>query len=176
MNEWLNTEWLDEELNEEQEQEGWVITNDLEAEWAIEKIKCAREEADRRIEHLKRQMDWYNAEIEKADAKADQTRRFFEGKLLEYFSTADEEAIHTTKGGAKKYALPSGILELTAPTVTYDHDDSKLLDWCRNGHKEFIKVKETPNWAEIKKAIVATGEIPDGVEVVEKQSEFIVRI
>ena len=51
-----------------------------------------------------------------------------------------------------KYKLPSGELVYNKETVKYERDDEKIIQWLTDhNHMDYIKVKPSVDWAELKK-------------------------
>jgi hypothetical protein len=76
-------------------------------------------------------------------------------------------------------------LKLKFQPPEYKRNDELLLKWLKdNQMAEFIKVEEKPNWGEIKKKVIISGEkaitedgqIVEGVEVVERPPAFEVEV
>lgn len=168
------------------EKEGaWEIKDALIADWAIEKIREAK------AEYLQQEMlvnakiqqheEWLAKRKKERDSKVD----FFTMKLEPYFHTAQDIKKKAT-ATQETLKLPSGTLRLKYGSAEYQRDDEKLVDWLkRNNKMEFIKVKESPDWANLKKVTQTTtsgtivdenGEIVDGVIAVAKPPVFEVEV
>jgi hypothetical protein len=95
----------------------------------------------------------YQAEQERK--KAANERAYFEQILAVYFDGLPEELLKKTKAGRVSYDLPEGKIMLTAPKREYRHDDDKLLEVLKNNDMQsYIRRKETPDWAAIKKTLM----------------------
>lgn len=154
-----------EELLREIGADGFAVTDDKKAEWALKKIREA--EADKEMWKA-----YYAEQLEKIEKSADDTISYMTHLLEAYFETVPHSV---TKGGQEKYKLPSGELVFTAAKLDYERDEETLLDWCRREAPEFVKTRESVDWAALKKRITETGIIPDGVTPVEKEGEFKIR-
>lgn len=157
---------LDEFEDDEQEQTGWVITDDGGAEYALKQIIQAKAEKAAFKDH-------YAEQQAKIEARCNQKIEFFESKLLDYFEQVPRRA---TKTGIEKYKLPSGELVLKPAGIEYQRDEDAMLEWCKAQHPEFIRVSEKASWSDVKAYIKETGEIPDGVLPVEKPATFEVKV
>ena len=83
-------------------------------------------------------------------------------------------------------ALLSGTLKLKIGGVAMKQDDGKLLEYLKaSGNTDMIKVTESPKWGDFKKRLEivggvvvdqTTGEIVEGVEVIEKPDTFSVDV
>lgn len=167
-----------------QESEGWKIDNDVAADWAIEKIKAIKQEYKRKEmiaqNKIKQIQDW----LQKQKEGADQSIMFFEDRLCSYFNSLPKEALKKTKT-TEQYKLSSGTLKLKYKGPEIVRDDEKLLTWVKQNKPRFVKVKESVDWAGLKELTkiennkvidVQTGEVIDGVEVQERNPEFIVEV
>ena len=169
-----------EELPVTEEEAGFQVDDDQKAEWCIRKIAEAKKEM----------MDWiefYVAQTDKVKDKCERRIQFFEYKLMQYFGSVPHKETKTQES----YQLPSGKLVLKKPAIAYEHDDEQLLPWLKqNDRGNFIKTKESVDWASLKKALLEDktidyawhglvtddGEIIPGITVVEKPEEFKVEV
>lgn len=142
----------------------YMIDNDQEADAAIRRIAKAKEECNRFCE-------FYRQQIENVQASTAAKVERIEMHLMEYFLTVPHRETKTQS----KYKLPSGELVMQKPGIDYARDNDKLLAWCKSNAPQYVKTKEEPAWAEIKAYIKETGDVPDGVEIVETPEQFKVR-
>lgn len=159
----------------------FTIDNDRTAEWALKKIRQEKEEYDR----IKALADEVIAE---ATFKAEQARKRFEAnssfltsKLAEYFEKVPKKATKTQES----YRLLSGTLVRKLATTMASPDKEKLVAWLKsNGYTDYIKTVEEPKWGDFKKlinfdggmAVIAeTGEIVEGITLIEQPPEFKVK-
>lgn len=178
----------------ETELEEFFLADDSAAGWAMRKIakidaekKRMLDQIDERIKQFTDAMEFKANEVRR---KAASERGYFEQLLAVYFANLPADSIKKTKAGRVSYDLPEGKLMITAPKREYLHDDVRLLDVLKNNDmSEYIRRKETPDWAAIKKTIrvdeagnVAMvnlmGEIieTDAISVVEVPGEFRVEV
>lgn len=160
-------QWIDEE----EQSERFVIDDDSKAEWALRRVKEAREQRDRMLAHLNHQRD-------AANALCRRTEEQYSAELMAYFKTLPVRKAKTQES----YALPSGKLVLKHPGVEYKRDEAALVEWLKgNGMVEMVKTVYEPRWGELKPltqvvgdAVVytATGEVVAGVVPVERPDEF----
>lgn len=149
------------------------IKDDKAADWALRKIR----EAEARIEQVQRFADERKAEIdawaETATEREAHTITFFTGLLQAY-----HHSIYKENHRIKTIKLPAGELQLRKSQPQYIRDDDKLTAWLKAHRPEFVRIKESPDWAEAKRAFAVagrhlvdpeTGEIVDGVEVYEPE-------
>lgn len=167
---------------EEIEFEGFIIDDDNKADWAIRKIREEKEELDR--------LDFIaNSLIEETRLKIDSQKKLFENKtnflktkLYEYFKKVETKKSKTQE----KYKLLSGTLVKKIGGQKLEPNKEELTRWLKeNKYNDFIKIKEDIDWLELKKEVTIsnnkvvikeTGEIIEGINIVEKQDTFEVKI
>lgn len=162
--------------------EGWNINNDVEAERAIQKIQEERAEAQRIINTCQTFINEYQFKIDQAKEQLKKKTEYLKNMLASYFETVPSKATKTQK----TYKLPSGTLKLKFGTPEFVRDDEKLLTWLKeSGRNELVMVKESPDWATLKKeawdikdgkVITKDGEIIEGVIAVERADTFDIEI
>ena len=163
------------EVVEQYEDEGFSITDDRGAEYALKRIRETQAEVDKFRKH-------YDESIRKMQERADGIREYYLGHLERYFDGVPHKSTKTTES----YELPSAKLVRKVQAPEFVRDDDKIVDWLKsNGDTQFIKVKESANWAELKKSVEVfdgscyfkeTGELVPGIEVVEREPKFDVVI
>ena len=151
----------------------FVITDDKAADWALRKIR----EAEAKIKQVQNFAEERITEIqewaEKATERESQSITYFTGLLQAYHYRLYQE-----NPRAKTIKLPAGELQLRKAQPQYIRDDDKLTAWLKAHRPEFVRIKESPDWAEAKRAFAVagrhlvdpeTGAIVDGVEVYEPE-------
>ena len=130
------------------------IETDVQAEWALGKIRGIRAEAKRIIGVCEEAIASYEKRMKDAKDKAQREEEFFVSMLADYFSTRPDELLRKTKAGNRKYMLVSGDIEWRKPSVEYKHNDEILVgELAQNGMSDFVQVTQEPRWAEIKKLL-----------------------
>lgn len=168
------------EFIQTQEDNGWSIKNDVDCEWALLRVKEDREEKKRLINVCDAMIQQYQKQKKDLEGELN-TPSFLEFKLQEYFESVPHKK---TKAGTESYSLPSGKLKLKPQQPEYKRDESTLLQWLKDRQmNEYIKVSESAQWGELKKAtqtvgdkVVIDGELVEGIEVVERPPVFEVEI
>lgn len=150
---------------DERENGIFQIQDDQGAEWALMKIREAREEQDK-------WMNFYMIRMNQVKAQTQETIQFMEGLLRQYFAGVPHRV---TNGGTEKYALPSGELIRKPAGIDYEWDEGALLSWCEANLPEAVKVTRKASWDSVKKYIKETGDIPEGVVPVETEPTFQVK-
>lgn len=167
------------------EKEGnWEIKDALMADWALDKIKETKAEYLQQEMVVKAKVDQLISWLEKRNEEKERKVNFFTIKLQQYFETATDVKKKTTTT-QETLKLPSGTLKRKYPNAEYQRDDEKLVGWLkRNNKMEFIKVKESADWASLKKntqtvgeAVVdENGEIIEGVTAIMRPPVFEVEV
>lgn len=169
--------YVDEHEDLEERKESWSIKNDGDAEWLIDRVNEDLVEINRyemaivnKIEILKEKLDKVRNEKEYKINRRN-------GYLLQYFEKLDDRLKKVTKT-QEKYRLPSGEIIKKYPSVEYKRDNDLLVAWVKDSNlNEFIEVKESAKWADLKKktklvgktlVFEDTGEVIEGVEVIER--------
>lgn len=164
-----------------EENKGWKITDAVTADWALDKIREAKAEYNQKEMVVREKIRQLEEWLEKEREKRDRTVNFFTAKLQEYFEMAPRRKTKTQE----ILELPSGTLRKKYFAPEFVRDDGKLLEWLKQRcMTEYIKTKESPDWANLKKTIKIAGEyvvdengeIVDGVRVVERPPVFEVEV
>lgn len=136
---------LEDVIEEKQE---FVIDTDLKADWALKIIQKERQEVERLTKTIDEEIEVLKLKKQRITDSLDNKTGFLQGKLFEYFRTVESKELKT----CYKYKLPSGELVYNKETVKYERDDEKIIQWLTDhNHMDYIKVKPSVNWAELKK-------------------------
>ena len=152
------TESLDEYLEAQNAPpEPFVITDDNKADWAVAKIsrKLAEIEANEKLAKMRKQQvdDW----LAVTTASAESSITFLAELLRPYLTT------RLAGQKSKSLKLPSGVVSLRATNPEFTiggekitADNPQLLEFIRRSGPDFLKIKETVEWGEFKKTLIAT--------------------
>lgn len=167
--------FLDEQ--EEVTQAGFVVDTDEKANWALRKIKQFKEQQKENNALADAEIEKINAWAKQENEKAQQSIDYFQG-LIAAFALKKRE----TDPKFKSMKLPNGRIRFKKQQPKWNYDDEKVVKALKDaGLQDFIKVKESPSKTDIKKAfdvqdgkvvVPDTGEILDGVEVIEQEDKF----
>lgn len=138
----------------EEEKEVFVIDNDDKADWAIRKIKEAEDECSRLMSLIVHEHERLEQKEKELTEKLERDTSYLKHLLLEYMATVKTKATKTQE----TYQLLSGKLVKKFPTTDYKKDDERLLEWAKESAPEFVKVKESVDWAEMKKHVAIAGD------------------
>ena len=156
-------------------QEKFKVTNDRQAEWVIEKANEDLTEISRFKESLEEKLGEIREKLNKLHEEENKVKEWRDSYLAEYFETIPKEYKKKTKT-MEKYRLPSGEIIKKYPGPEFKRDNDKLLDWIKFNGLDYVEIKESPKWGELKKitkvingqVVTEDGEIIEGVEVVER--------
>ena len=162
--------------------EEFVIDNDEKAEWALRKIREATEERDRLLSLAQLERLRIDKEEEGIRSRFESDTGFLKVLLQNYFDTVQHKETKTQE----KYQLLSGALVKKKGGVKYTRDDAAIIKWIQdNQRNEFLKVKLSPDWENLKKQTTVhdgvvifseTGEVVEGVTVEQEPDEFVVKL
>lgn len=159
-----------EGLEQQETQERFVVDDIPKAEWALKKIAHYNKvKAKRKAEYEQMQADnerWYQQETADAD------------RQIEYFQSLLRPFAEKELEGSKKksVALPSGKIGFRAGAQKFflgadevKNDNPALIGFVKSSLPELLKVKESVDWATMKKNLVA---LSDG-KVITKDGEIV---
>ncbi len=180
---WQNADF-DSDKTAEEVKPRFEVTDKSSAEWVMRKIAKIQAEqkendmlANEQIAPLKDEIreieEWQQNENKKLQRHID---------FLKSFLEPYHRRILEVDPKAKTIKLPHGDLCVRKQQPEIKRNDEILLDWLiENEMHNLVKVKKSPDWAELKKdctfvngkAVLSdTGQIVDGVEVIERPEKF----
>lgn len=148
----------DEELEELEGQEVPML-DDMDAEYMLTLIR----QADAEYQKME---SWYAHMVEKAKEKRDRKVAWAESNLRAYFDLVPAKVTKTQK----TYDLPSGKMVLKHQEPKYDTKDEELVPWLKANRPELVKIKESSDWANLKKELKVS---PDGTAMVTEYGEIV---
>ena len=129
------------------EEKRFVITDDKTADWAVKVIADEEAERDRLISLANEKIAELQEKIQSISDACDRDTAYLKSCLYEYFGTVP----HKDSKTQQSYKLLSGSLVFKKPSVKITHNDEKLIEYLKaNEGTEFIKVKESVDWAGFK--------------------------
>lgn len=160
----------------------WRIADDGAADWAVRKIAEERAELERIKTLAEEQIARIEEKVAAAEKRCENGTRFLTAKLAEYFETVPHKQTKTKAS----YRLLSGTLTRKFGGTQMKQDDDKLLAFLKaSGNEDMIQTTEKPKWGEFKKRLeimggqvvdTTTGELVEGVEIIEKPDTFSVDV
>lgn len=175
---------MDMILEEEIElDEGFSITSDDLADWAIRKIAHNNEETARVVSIGERQIKEITEKVKAMEDKNNRDNAFLISKLAEFFKTVKHDETDTME----KYKLFSGVLKMRKPKIKpVAPKDDELTEWLlSNGFEVYVDTIKKPKWGEFKKGldfstgkavVKSTGEVVDIVQFEEVEQSFSVEV
>ena len=169
------------------EDNGFTVDDDEKASWCLKTIRELKDKqsdherlAEKLISELKEEIQeieqWRDQENEKLQNNID----FLESKLESYMlSLREDEPDLKTKN------LPYGKLKFRAQRPKWKYDEDKLLEFLVNNKPDMVRVKRKPDKRTLKKKaevsgnkaiLTDTGELIEGVTVVERPEKFKVSV
>lgn len=179
---------MSELLKEEKPiRERFIVDNDMKAEWCLSKIRAAKKNAEREIEELTRQMEFYKARMAQVQQEYEEEKNFFQEMLLPYFSNRVEGGFTKETKTQVSYPLPTGklLLKHREPDFEYKEKQKDTIAWLKkNEGEKYIKVKEELDWSSLKKTVSVSGnsvctkegEVIPGITVTPREDEFVVEV
>src|SRR5690606_15843611 len=168
-------EFLDEQENINDEK--FKINDEQQANWALRKIKQLQEQVKETNALAEAEIEKINAWAESENEKAQRSIDYFLGLLTQF---AIEQRKKNPK--FKSMKLPNGAIRFRKQQPKFHYDDEKLLESLkRTGKTDFIKVKEVPDKAAVKKSFILhedklvdpdTGEFIEGVTVEHREEKI----
>lgn len=168
-------EFLDSQI--QNGNETFKVTNEEQANWALRKIKDLQTQKNENIALAESEISKIEAWLEQENGKLDNSIEYFQGLLAEYAMKQREE-----NPKFKSMKLPYGAIRFRKQQPKYHYNEEKLLESLkRAGKTEFIKIKEAPDKAAVKKAFAIhedklvdpdTGEFIEGVTVEHREDKF----
>lgn len=158
------------------ENQRFRIKDDNQADWALRKIARARQDMKEAEETAAMEIEKINRWLDGQRDESLRTERFFTALLQEYY-----EPRFMTNPDKKTYKLPSGKVQRRTQQPRFDRDNEALLAWLKQrGMTDYVEVKETPKWGELKKnlqvfgqnVVTPGGEVVDGVAVFHRAPAF----
>lgn len=155
--------------------ETFKVTDLKSATWCMEKIRdinnkinekeeIANEIISRAEEDIRKAKEWLKEETEEHN----NDKNYLELLLTQYYQ--NEKRID------KKFKLktPFGVVT-SRKDQKWNYDEEKVIEYCKREGLEFVKVSEKLDKSELKKickngANPITGELIDGIEIVEEEN------
>ena len=158
-------------------EEGFVVDNDVKAEWVIQKKRECEAELNRILETSWAMIETYKSVIQTESDRAAEEIARFDGMLLRYFETVPHQATKTQE----TYRLPTGKLKLKLASERMVPDNEALM----SVYPAFVVQKPDFQWGELKKRLqivdgkvidAETGEFVEAVAVEAVPPKFIVEV
>lgn len=149
------------------------------AEWCLKRIawhEKKKKDAAEFVAAEKAKLEEYLATV---NGEADNNIAYFRELLMPF-------AMEQLEGSkAKTFKLPSGNLSFKKQSPLFEIDEKALLAFTKDNAPEFVKVKESVDWAGYKKTVTladggvivdADGQVVEGVSYVARPDAFSVTV
>lgn len=164
------TEIYEIEDIQENEKEPFVISDDKKADWACKIIKQELAELERLHSVIDEEIEMLKEKKERLQSQYENKVGFLKGKLADYFATVEKKELKTHF----TYKLPSATLAYIKPSIRYERDNDKIIQWLTDNNKyEYIKTNPSVDWKSLKEN--ENVDDIDGVTVVETPARFEVK-
>lgn len=157
----------------------FAVENLEQAEWCLRQISRLKAKQAEIEKLAQAEIEKINAWKERETSKITGSISFFEGLLKDYHRRVLEEDPRR-----KTIKLPSGSLEARKTQPEFRRNEDELLPWVEANRPQYVIVKKSVDWANLKKELdfvngrafdPETGEAVPGIEVIERGTEFRVR-
>lgn len=148
-----------------QDEQHFTVDDDQKAEWVLGRIREHKKEIEKWTAH-------YDAEKRRACMVHENAIIRLEADLKGYFFDRDDKGLTRETKTMTAYNLPTGKLMMKHQEPEYEKNEPEVLEWLRENAPEFIKTKESLDWAGMKEAYSFTRE-GDMVKVDEETGEII---
>lgn len=150
--------------------DSFTIDSDSKADWACKIIKQEEAENERLNKAIDEEIEMLKNKKVRLQEQLQNKTAFLKGKLAQYFETVEKKELKT----CFKYKLPTADLVYMKPSVQYERDNAKILNWLSEHNKfEYIKTNPTVDWAELKKTEFFKD--VDGVTEVQQPARFEIK-
>ena len=157
------------------------ITDDLMADWVVEKINAAREERDRLVSLVQGKIEQLQERRQLYIVNFEENTSYLRAKLMDYFMTVKTQDTKTMK----KYKLVSGTLILKHQQPEYIRDEPQMVEWAEREAPEYVRTIKAISWGDLKKntqvvgdrvCLIDSGEVIPGVAVTQREDVFEVQV
>lgn len=133
------------------------ITDDLQADYALQQVLKNNAERDRLVKLALDMANDYQEKAQKVRESYGRKNEWHMMALQNYFNKVEKRETKTQKS----YKLLSGKLVQKAQNPLYAYDSAGLIEWAKANAPQFIKEKTTQSldWAELKKALTVVDSI-----------------
>ena len=158
-----------EDISDNEKQE-FVVDSDSKADWCCKIIKQEQSEFERLSNTIDEEIQILKNKKERLQQQLENKTAFLKGKLADYFETVEKKELKT----CYKYKLPSADLVFVKPSIQYERDNEKILNWLTENSKfEYIKTNPSVDWQELKKTEFFNN--IDGITEIQTPARFEVK-
>ncbi|HOB90791.1 MAG: host-nuclease inhibitor Gam family protein [Bacillota bacterium] len=117
-------------------------------DWAVRKVNQIDDFANKRIECAERQILRLQEYIRRVKEETEKNK----AGLIEMMKPFVTKLLVGSK--KRSFATPSGTVGFRAQQPEFERNDEVLVEWLKsNDRSDYVQVKESPKWAELKKQV-----------------------
>jgi hypothetical protein len=140
------------------ENEPFRVDCDRKADWALTRIKAARDEHRRLTSVIRQEIGELNAMLADEDRKLENATAWLAAQLRAYMEAVGPESVKKAKTQAS-YRLPHGTLKIKYGGEGWSYDEQKLAGWLAGGgYGEFVETVQKLKWGAFKKTLQRAGD------------------
>ena len=142
-------EFIGQEIEQEAQSDRFVIDNVDRLDWAIRKVTTAEKDAEQKIECAKRQIMRLQEYIRRVEEDTEKQTSGLKVMMAPFVKALLEG------NKRRSFSLPSGTVGFRKQEPEFEKDDESLVKWLKeSGKRDLVKVKESVDWASLKKQLV----------------------
>ncbi len=177
----------EEKEKKSKENEGFIIDSDKKASWAMRKIRKMKKKqkeneelSESQIKEIQKEINKIKEWLDKENGKIQDNIDFLKNKLKSYAMELKEK-----NSDLKTHNLPFGALKFRKQRPKWNYDEEKLKEFVENNLEEALKVKKKVSKRKLKskaevannKAVIKdTGEVIEGVKIVQRPEKLKVEV
>lgn len=140
---------LDMEIERETQDERFVVDSVDRLDWCVRQISEIEKEELPYIECAQRQIARLQQWVRKAEERIEERTAHFKALMRPFV----EQMLADSK--RRTINAPSGSVSLRKQEPEFEKDDESLVKWLKeSGKRDLVKVKESVDWASLKKQLV----------------------
>jgi seryl-tRNA synthetase len=149
------------------EHDGFSITDNGGAMWAMRKIGQAQEQIEANRKLATAEIEKIVAWNQRANKEHERTVEYMEAHLLAYY-----DRLRAADPKLRTLDLPTGKIKRRQLPQDYDRDDKQLVAWAEAFATDLLKVETAVKWGDLKKRLkpcdgqavdTLTGEVIPGI-------------
>lgn len=174
-------DYIGEQVEADTDKTRFRIEDDQSADWALSKIIEANNELEKIQKFAEIKIEKVQSWEEESSKKHLNSIDYFESILADYAMRKRQE-----NPDFKSIKLPNGKFEFRKKQPKWEYDEKKIVKTLKeNGMENFIRIKESPDKATIKKSLIVqngkainpeTGEFVEGITVIDQGEGFNVKV
>lgn len=163
--------WDIEEDESVQQIDKFKITDKSGAEWALRKIAAHQTAMTENEELATKEHERIDTWLTNENQKHINGISYLKSMLNEFMLTevAKDEKCRSIK-------LPHGTLRMRKMPLKWEFDDVKTIAYLENNYPDMVQLIKKFDKAKVKEIVKKTGEIWDGLQIIEQEDKFEVEV